>query len=122
MDVLGAVRDSVLSETVGNVERTSDGQFCLGGSAYPSSFLVPYKSQEGKGDFYTLDTVLFFAGKLGKGFKFGEYMRAAKEAGVETIKLVDRKVCDVARVLSCMQGIYHDTLIAALGELLDRKI
>jgi len=93
MDVLGAVRESVLSETVGNVERTSDGQYCLGGSAYPSSFLIPYKSQEGKGDFYTLDTVLFFAGKLGNGFKFGEYIRAAKEAGIETIKLVDRKVC-----------------------------
>lgn len=101
MDALGAVRDNVLSETMGNVEKTANGDYCLGagGMMYPASFLVPYKSQEGKGDFYRLDTIVFFAAKLGRGFKFGEYVRAAKEAGVETIKLVDRKVCIMFRVL-----------------------
>lgn len=94
MEALGAIRENVLSNTLENVDQTPDGHYRLGsgGSVYPASFLLPYKSQEGKGDFYRLDTVLFFATKLGPRFKFGEYVRAAKEAGVESIKLVDRKV------------------------------
>lgn len=122
MDVLGAVRESVLSNSVESVEKLDNGQYYgVAGSVYPSSFLVPYKSQEGKGDFYTLDTVLFFAGKLAKGFTFGEYMRAAKEAGVETIKLVDRKVWCVFWDDVCTIQSHGTCFLAAFGELFDRK-
>lgn len=92
MDALSSLRDLCIAKQIDGIEERN-GTFDLGGrNVFPGSYLTPFKSQEGKGDFYSVQVLVFFAKKIGPGFKFGEYVRAAKEAGVETIKLIDRKV------------------------------
>ena len=99
MEALSTVKQWFLDGRLEEVEQR-DGVYDFGGEhSYPKDALIPYKSQEGKGEFYSLDTLVFFAKRLGPGFKFGEYIRAGKEHGVDTIKLIDRKVRGVhARV------------------------
>ena len=110
-----AVREKYLSKTLEGIEKTPDGMYDFGSgqSVYPATYLTPYKSQEGKGDFYSLDTVVFFAKKLGPGFRFGEYVRAAKEYGVDTIKLIDRKV----RVVGSVKNFWFGQTNSRITEL-----
>ena len=71
MDALSALRDLCVAKQIDAIEERN-GTFDLGGrNVFPGTYLTPFKSQEGKGDFYSVQVLTFFAKKIGPGFKFG---------------------------------------------------
>jgi parafibromin len=48
-----------------------------------------YRSGQGKGDFYDLQTVLFYVKNQDRNY--GDYLKAAKDKGLMQVKLLDRK-------------------------------
>ena len=93
MDPLSALKEFVAGGQLDQVVE-SGSQIDFGGRySYDKAAATAYKSQQGKGDFYDLQTVLFFARSLvGPNFNFMEYFKAAKEKGLPPVKLLDNKV------------------------------
>lgn len=57
---------------------------------FPRDTLTAYRGRQGKGDFYSLATLLVFL-RNGK-VKLAEYIATAKSLNVPTVHFVDRKV------------------------------
>ena len=61
MEALNARRESVLSGAIATAERDAAGNYNLADLPLPASYLLPYKSLLGKGDFYSVDAVVYLA-------------------------------------------------------------
>lgn len=118
MEALNALRESVLSGAIATAERDAAGNYTLADDLpLPASYLLPYKSLLGKGDFYSVDAVVYLAKKLlsaggASGFRYGEYVREAKRDGVPTVNIADWKILDAfltGKVDAC-QHVYPDQL------------
>ena len=112
MEALNAVRDSCLSGRIASLDKSNDA-YDFGDLVLPGTYLLPYKSLQGKGDFYSLDAVVYLAKKLlGPAFRYGEYVRVAKKEGVETVNIADCKVLEAyltGKVDAC-ENVYPDQL------------
>lgn len=114
---MNALRESVLSGAIATAERDAAGNYNLADLPLPASYLLPYKSLLGKGDFYSVDAVVYLAKKLlsaggASGFRYGEYVREAKRDGVPTVNIADWKILDAfltGKVDAC-QHVYPDQL------------
>ena len=60
--------------------------------SFDKKSLTAYKSNQGKGDFYDLQCVLFSVQSQNLGSSM-DYFKAAKERGITSVKILDRKVC-----------------------------
>lgn len=117
MEALNALRESVLSGAIATAERDATGNYTLADLPLPASYLLPYKSLLGKGDFYSVDAVVYLAKKLvsaggASGFRYGEYVREAKRDGVPTVNIADWKILDAfltGKADAC-QHVYPDQL------------
>ena len=84
MEALNALRESVVSGGIATVDKDNSDAFPLGGVNLPASYKLPYKSQMGKADFYSLGTAVVLAKYLSKiggtaKFRYAEYLREAKK-------------------------------------------
>ena len=117
MEALNALRESVLSGAVATAEKDAQGNFSLGDLRLPASYKLPYKSLLGKGEFYSVDAVVYLAKKLliaggASGFRYGEYVREAKKEGVQTVNIADWKILDAylsGKVDAC-EHVFPDQL------------
>ncbi len=57
--------------------------------SFENSAPTAYRSSQGKGEFYDLQSVLFYL--KNQGLNYGDYLKATKEKGVLQVKLLDRK-------------------------------
>ena len=90
MDPLALLREFMLKQELDSVTKVGDRVVFGDRYSFPASAKVGYKSQQGKGDFYTLDKVFAFATHL--KMPFGEYLRWAVSTGVGGVSGLDRKV------------------------------
>lgn len=88
MDPLSLLRDFVVD---GNIDRVIvEGDLVDFDGRVSFSITDPvYKSEQGKGDFYPLGDLLFYAQRLHQ--KFTDYIKAAKAAGRKQVAFFDRK-------------------------------
>jgi len=97
MDPIYVIRDFVVNGRLEEIAE-SGSEIDFGGSySYRGTAPTAYKSQQGKGDFYDVQSVLFFARSLGPEFKFMDYFKAAKERGLMQVKMIDNKVSMLGR-------------------------
>lgn len=105
MDPLSILRTFVVSKELDRVvERDSEidfgGRFC-----FAKSTPTAYKSEEGKGPFYDLQSVLFFARTFEKpDVSFQGYFKEAKERGLMSVRALDRKVNNLPHNTSVLRG------------------
>jgi len=88
MDPLSLLRDFVID---GNIDRVVvEGDLVDFDGRVSFSITEPvYKSEQGKGDFYPLGDLLFYAQRLHQ--KFTDYIKAAKAVGKKQVAFFDRK-------------------------------
>lgn len=95
MDPLSLLREFCISRQLDKVDINNDR--VLFGDKYTFMRTMPttYKSQLGKSDFYTLETVLFFIKSFHGGKApptFPEYMAQARSKGLPYVSRIDMKV------------------------------
>jgi len=95
MDPIFVLKDFVVAGELDKViEKGDNAEIDFGGRcSYENTAPTGYKSMKGKGAFYDLRSVLFFARSIGPDFTYMEYFKAAnKNKELGTIKLIDHKV------------------------------
>lgn len=92
MDPLTLLREYVRSGRTADIVTEGDVVVFGDQARFPRTRRTSYRSQAKDGGFYDLASLLYFAGSLGPSFKFSDYFRKAREAGVTQVKFVDRKV------------------------------
>jgi hypothetical protein len=97
MDPLSILRTFVVKKELDRVlEQESEIDFG-GRFRFAKSTPTAYKSEEGKGPFYDLQSVLFFARTFEKpDVSFQGYFKEAKERGLMSVRALDRKVSSIA--------------------------
>jgi parafibromin len=92
MDPLSVLRSFATSKDLGRVTQ-SDNEIDFGGRArFEKNAPTAYKSEQGKGPFYDLETLLFFARSLERPeVSLMDYFKEAKDKGVKPVRAIDRK-------------------------------
>jgi Paf1 complex subunit CDC73 N-terminal len=90
MDPLTLLRDYNIKGQLESVVTRGDRIEFGDSFSFPKSFHTAYKSR--KGDFYDLETVLFFLQSLKQGQKLGAYIKAAQAQKIKPVAFVDRQV------------------------------
>lgn len=91
MDPLSLLRDFYENGSLGQVEVHGDRVEFADKYAFPQVAKTAYKSNQGKGDLYPLDALLYFL--RNKDVPHAAYMKSAREAGFSSVAFIDRKVC-----------------------------
>ena len=94
MDPLSLLREHVSSSRIDQVVLAGDRIDFGGRYSFPKAAPTSYKSQQSKGDFYDLESLLFFAQSLGPTFKFTDYFKKARKAGLTQVTYLDRTVSE----------------------------
>lgn len=92
MDPLSLLREFVSQGRLREVTTSGDRVHFGDRFSFLRDARTAYKSRAKDGAFYDLGTLLFFAQSLGPSFKFADYFKKAREAGVGQVTFVDRKV------------------------------
>lgn len=95
MDPLLLLRDFCINKQLDKIEVKNDRIKFGEKFTFLKSMPTAYKSQLGKGDFYSVETILYFLKFFygGKGSSsFSDYMQNARSAGLAHVSRVDRKV------------------------------
>ena len=91
MDPLSLLRTFAMSNQLDLVVEM-DEMINFGDShSFDMKDLTAYKSDHGKGAFYDLQSVLYFLKEI-KNHSFTDYFKAAKDAGLMQVKLLDYRV------------------------------
>ncbi|KAL6781820.1 hypothetical protein ACKKBF_B09540 [Auxenochlorella protothecoides x Auxenochlorella symbiontica] len=91
MDPLRLLREYVSGGRLEEVTTVGDRVHFGTRFALPRSARTAYKSQAKDGAFYDLGALLFYARNLGPTFKYADYFKKAREAGVGQVTFIDRK-------------------------------
>ncbi|KAK2077895.1 hypothetical protein QBZ16_003763 [Prototheca wickerhamii] len=91
MDPLSLLREFVSQGRLREVTTSGDRVHFGDRFSFLRDARTAYKSRAKDGAFYDLGTLLFFAQSLGPSFKFADYFKKAREAGVGQVTFVDRK-------------------------------
>ena len=91
MDPLTLLRDYIKGGRLSEVTIADDRVRFGDAFSYPKSSKSSYRSKQGKGDFYELESLLFYARHIGSS-KFREYLRHAQTAKVAPVAFVDTRV------------------------------
>ena len=93
MDPLTLLRDFVTQGHADQVQLVGDRVDYGGRYSFPKAVRTSYKSEQGKKDFYDLESLLFFVRHLvGSSTKYMEYYKAAKQSNLTPVSFLDRKV------------------------------
>lgn len=91
MDTISILREYTVNGTLDQIDE-KDSQINFGENySFDKSVSTGYKSNEGKDDFYDLETLVYFAKSLGPNYNYKDYYLAAKQKGIKQIKLIDIK-------------------------------
>lgn len=92
MDPLSILRSFVTSKDLGRVTQV-DNDIDFGGRArFEKNAPTSYKSEQGKGPFYDIETLLFFARSLERpDVSLMDYFKEAKDKGVKPVRAIDRR-------------------------------
>lgn len=101
MDPLRLLREYVSGGRLEEVTTVGDRVHFGTRFALPRSARTAYKSQAKDGAFYDLGALLFYARNLGPTFKYADYFKKAREAGVGQVTFIDRKVSPWAGACRC---------------------
>lgn len=92
MDPLSVLRSFVMKNQLDQVVESESGSTIdFGGlHSFDKKALTAYKSEQGKGDFYDLQSLLFFIRDTDRSIF--DAMKIAKEQGLMQVKLIDKMV------------------------------
>lgn len=103
MDPLTLLREFVVSGHADQVVLNGDRVDFGGRYSFARSIPTSYKSQQGKEDFYKLESLLYFV----KNFlttaaapKYTDYFKSAKQLNLEPVSFLDRKVQGPGKMLA----------------------
>jgi Paf1 complex subunit CDC73 N-terminal len=95
MDPLSLLREFYISSQLDQIEVKNDRIKFGEKFTFLKTLPTAYKSQLGRGEFYTLETLLFFLKYFHGGEpnpSFPNYMQVARSSGLPYVSMVDRKV------------------------------
>eukprot|EP00242_Pyramimonas_sp_CCMP2087_P008402 CAMPEP_0198213576 /NCGR_PEP_ID=MMETSP1445-20131203/28947_1 /TAXON_ID=36898 /ORGANISM="Pyramimonas sp., Strain CCMP2087" /LENGTH=251 /DNA_ID=CAMNT_0043888239 /DNA_START=278 /DNA_END=1029 /DNA_ORIENTATION=+ len=99
MDPLRRLRDAVIRDELDSVV-ADDENITFGDQiSFPKKLETSYKSQRGKGNFYSLEVLLFYMTK-GRQLAPGAYMQEANKTQLQAVSFIDRK-----DLLDFLQGV-----------------
>jgi hypothetical protein len=92
MDPLSLLRDFYVRGQIGQVVAREDGKVDFGGRyVFDRHVKTAYASNAGKGEFYDLDSLLYYARSLAGGVKFTDYFKRAREQEKKQVSFIDKK-------------------------------
>lgn len=112
MDPLSLLREYVSGGKLKEVTTTGDRISFGDRFSFLRDARTAYKSRSKDGTFYDLGTLLFFAQNLGPDFKFADYFKKAREAGVGQVTFIDRKVSLCENILIPLALMYYNISVA----------
>ncbi|KAK9823446.1 hypothetical protein WJX72_002818 [[Myrmecia] bisecta] len=89
MDPLTVLRDFTIRGQLDDVVVRGDRMEFGNSYNFPKAAPTPFKSMQGKGEFYPLDALLLFL--QNRHLRTGDYMKAAKDAGLSHVHFTDRR-------------------------------
>lgn len=107
MDALSVLREWASSGRAADVS-VSGGRVRVG-TAFDFDAAAPtrWTARKGAGDRLTVGAAAFFVGSAAfadAGARFGDYLKAARDAGVPAVAIVDRKVRSLCGCFVCVGG------------------
>ena len=90
MDPVSLLREWTISGKLDSIRLGPDRVEFADSYSFRRDAATAYKAQKGKGDFYSLATLLVFL--RNKSTPFPQYVKITKEENVPTVSYLDRKV------------------------------
>jgi parafibromin len=89
MDPLSVLRTFITNNELDQVVESGSSINFGGRFSFENAVPTAYRSGQGKGEFYDLQTLLFYVKNMERNY--GDYLKAAKDKGLAQVKLLDRK-------------------------------
>lgn len=90
MDPLALLRQYTISDRIDQII-VVDERIQFGDQYdFPKHIVTAYRSQQGQGEFYDLETLLMFL--RNRAVQHSQYLRSTKQNGVQAVTFQDRKV------------------------------